>query len=86
MSTVEYVTTAGQLFQASGLGRCELLRGELIMMSPAGSRHGEIALAMGAITVYRNRGDAVILKRTDTLTDGDLLPGFSVPVAEVFTA
>jgi Uma2 family endonuclease len=180
MATVEHVTTAGQLLQASGLGRCELLRGELIMMSPAGSRHGEIALAMGAIlrdfvmshglgtvlgaetgfciaqnpdtvrapdvafirsdrvigelpdgffpgapdlavevlspgdraseviakvedwlgagcravwvvdpktrtvAVYRNRGDAVILKPADTLTGGDLLPGFAVPVAEFF--
>ncbi len=49
MATVEQITTAEQLFQASDLGRCELLRGELVMMSPAGSEHGMIAAAIAAI-------------------------------------
>ena len=42
MATAQPITTAEQLFQAPDLGRCELLRGELIMMSPAGSKHGMI--------------------------------------------
>ena len=37
------------------------------------------------VTVYHDRGKAVMLASTDTLTGGDLLPGFSVPVADVFT-
>jgi len=39
--------SAEQLLQAPDLGRCELLRGELVMMTPAGFEHGRIA---GAIT------------------------------------
>jgi Uma2 family endonuclease len=42
MSTFEPITTARQLFDATGLGRCELVRGELIMMSPSGFEHGII--------------------------------------------
>ena len=34
--------TAAQLLQASDLGRCELVQGELAMMSPAGFEHGRI--------------------------------------------
>jgi Uma2 family endonuclease len=49
MATVEYITTAEQLFCAPELGRCELVEGELIMMSPAGSRHGAIAARMAHI-------------------------------------
>jgi hypothetical protein len=29
------ITTAGELLGATGLGRCELVRGKLIMMTPA---------------------------------------------------
>lgn len=38
------VTTAEQLFDRPDLGRCELVHGELVMMSPAGEEHGWIAI------------------------------------------
>ena len=43
------ITTAEQLADAPDLGRCELVRGELIMMSPAGSEHGGIIAEFTAI-------------------------------------
>jgi Uma2 family endonuclease len=49
MVTAQPITTAEQLFQAPDLGRCELLRGELIMMSPAGSEHGMIVAEIAGI-------------------------------------
>jgi len=42
MATIQQITTAQQLLEASDLGRCELVRGELIMMSPSGFEHGRI--------------------------------------------
>ncbi len=51
MATIEQVTTAEQLLQTPGLGRCELLRGELVLMSPAGSEHGGIAANVAAALV-----------------------------------
>jgi Uma2 family endonuclease len=42
MATTEQITTAEQLLHACGLGRCELRRGELVMMSPGGSKHGAV--------------------------------------------
>jgi Uma2 family endonuclease len=38
------VISADQLLLTPGLGRCELLRGEISMMSPAGSEHGHIVI------------------------------------------
>jgi Uma2 family endonuclease len=49
MVTAQPITTAEQLFQAPDLGRCELLRGELIVMSPAGSEHGMIVAEIAGI-------------------------------------
>lgn len=43
MATVQETMTAEQLLGAPDLGRCELVRGELVMMSPAGYEHGVIA-------------------------------------------
>ncbi len=45
MATVQEIeiTTAEELLDAPDLGRCELVSGELIMMSPAGFEHGVVA-------------------------------------------
>jgi Uma2 family endonuclease len=43
MATAASITTAEQLLLACGdVGRCELVAGELRMMSPAGFRHGAV--------------------------------------------
>jgi Uma2 family endonuclease len=62
MATVEQITTAEQLF-AANLQHCELIRGELVMMSPAGFNHGgiagNIAVALGMFIKPRFLGMVV---------------------------
>jgi len=41
------ITTVEQLAAAGDIGRCELICGELVMMSPAGANHGLIAMEIG---------------------------------------
>ncbi|MHB8897965.1 MAG: Uma2 family endonuclease [Thermoguttaceae bacterium] len=48
MST-QCVMTAEQLLHARTEGPCELVRGELIMMTPAGFRHGRIACTVAGV-------------------------------------
>jgi hypothetical protein len=48
MATTEHITTAAQLLEAPGLGRCELVRGGLLMMSPTGSFRDVKGKQMGA--------------------------------------
>ena len=43
MTATTRITTAEGLLQAGDIGPCELVRGELIMMSPANRQHGRIA-------------------------------------------
>ena len=47
-TTPQQIVTAEQLLQTPGLGRCELVRGELIMMTPAGFDHGSIVVNVTA--------------------------------------
>jgi len=44
MVVTEPITTAEQLLRAQDLGRCELVHGDLVMMSPAGFEHGRIVV------------------------------------------
>ena len=49
MSTAAEITTADQLLREPSLGRCELVRGELVLMSPSGSLHAIIAAKMAGL-------------------------------------
>ena len=182
MTTTEQITTAEQLLRAPGLGRCELVRGELIRLPLDGFDHGRVAMnivarlcdfveedSLGVVTgartgfqiardpdtvrapdvgfvlservpaepvmgyfqgapdlavevlspddragevlakvrdwlqsgcrrvwvvdprtrtvsIYRSPSEIVVLSESDTLTDEELLPGFALPVGEIFTA
>jgi Uma2 family endonuclease len=46
MTTTEPLITADYLLRNPDLGRCELVRGELIRMTPAGYEHGAIVVNM----------------------------------------
>jgi Uma2 family endonuclease len=62
MATAEHLMTAAELLETPGLGRCELVQGELIRMSPAGFEHGRIAAECAAILCdyVRPRGLGVV--------------------------
>ncbi len=49
MVTIERLISAEELFQTPNLGRCELVRGELIMMTPAGFKHGLIVINLSSV-------------------------------------
>jgi Uma2 family endonuclease len=62
MDTTLPITTAEQLLAAPDLGRCELVGGSLVMMSPAGFEHGrlEIRLASRLSEFIERRGLGVV--------------------------
>jgi Uma2 family endonuclease len=41
--------TAEELFDMGDIGRCELIDGEIVRMSPSGAEHGRVAMNLGAI-------------------------------------
>jgi len=49
MSTITKSITADELYAMGDIGRCELIYGELVMMSPGGARHGMVAARIGRI-------------------------------------
>src|SRR6476660_5699990 len=42
------LVTAEELLRMGDIGRCELIYGELVMMSPAGAEHGVVAIRLGS--------------------------------------
>ncbi len=49
MATNQASMTAEELLALGDIGRCELIRGELVRMSPSGFKHGIIALRIGEL-------------------------------------
>ena len=62
MATTQSITTAEQLLHAPDLGRCELVRGALVMMTPAGFEHGRVGNLLAALLTdfVRRRGLGVV--------------------------
>jgi len=82
MATIAEMMTAEQLLQEPGLGRCELLRGELVFMSPSGSLHAVVVATLGGILydfvkerklgwVFGAEGGFLIRRNPDTVRAPD---------------
>ena len=86
--------TAEELLKLpTGMGeRYELVRGELKIISPAGFEQGDIAMELvwiiypqtQEVVVFKSARESVVLSLEDTLDGGDVIPGFTCPVAELF--
>ncbi len=82
MTLVAEITTAEQLFQEPCLGRCELLRGEIVCTSPSGSLHAVVVAALGGVLydfvqqrklgwVFGGEGGFLIRRDPDTVRAPD---------------
>ena len=47
--TLKKPITADELFEMDNIGRCELVKGEIVHMSPSGGRHGELTVELGGL-------------------------------------
>jgi Uma2 family endonuclease len=66
MSTTRSITTADELLLSPDLGRCELVRGRL-MMTPAGFRHGRVAASLtAALEAFVSQGVLGVVTATET--------------------
>ncbi|MGD0516644.1 MAG: Uma2 family endonuclease [Thermoguttaceae bacterium] len=63
MATLEKTMSADQLFALGDIGPCELIRGELIYMSPTGYDHGWISgnIVCALRNFVKNRGSGRVL-------------------------
>src|SRR5690348_2577081 len=83
MSDVTSIMTAEQLFALGDIGRTELLRGELIRMSPAGFHHGGVAMTLAVLigahvrkhklgTAYAAETGFILTRNPDTVRTPDV--------------
>ncbi len=79
LQTVATMTADELLVMPHNGYRYELIKGELRQMAPAGRQHGRIAA-----TIYRGFDDIRILTEGDTIDGGDVVPGWQLPLADVF--
>ncbi len=49
MSTTTKLITGEQLLAMGDIGRCELIYGEVVRMSPSGCEHGQITISIGTL-------------------------------------
>ena len=67
MTTTTQLITADQLLAMGDIGRCELLYGELVMMSPAGPTHGYVAARLNRfISVFVDANDLGLVFAAET--------------------
>jgi Uma2 family endonuclease len=83
MQKVRRVTTAEQLLAAGDIGPCELVRGRLVMMTPAGEKHGRFGFNLARIlgnhvaehalgTVYAAETGFILARNPDTVRAPDI--------------
>ena len=83
MEKARRVTTVEQLYTVDGVGPCELVRGQLVRMPPAGGEHGRVAFnlarelgvhvkARGLGTVYAAETGFVLGRNPDTVRAPDV--------------
>ena len=66
-ATANKLVTADELLKMGDIGPCELIYGELVMMSPAGFGHGEIAMRIGHfLSAYVEEHDLGVVLAAET--------------------
>lgn len=81
---VKSLITAEELLKMGDIGRCELVKGEIIRMSPAGHVHGKIAMEIGRFlsnyvvenrlgVVYAAETGFIISRNPDTVRAPDAM-------------
>ena len=71
-TTGDHITTAEELWEAGDIGRCELVRGRLLMMTPASGEHGRVTMELAwrlASHVRQNDLGAVYAAETGFLIE-----------------
>jgi Uma2 family endonuclease len=67
MTLATGLVTAEQLLKMGDIGRCELIYGEVVRMSPAGGKHGLVAMLIGGcLTPYVLKHDLGIVLAAET--------------------
>ena len=80
--------TADELLKMNDSGRCELIQGDLVLMSPAGAANGVVVWITDppkmTMAVHRVGVSAELLNLGNSLRDEPLLPGFVMPIDPIF--